>query len=297
MDKTKRQNLPTLYVIATPIGNLSDISPRAKLALECTDTILCEDTRETRKLLSALHVKAPRLERFDAHTDSQQIEIWVNRLKDSALTEEAKCFALVSDAGTPAISDPGALLVKRAREVNVSVIPIPGPSALATFLSAAGFSETAFTFRGFFPKKEKEQIQELALCNESQTSRLYVWFESPKRIQQSLERVAQQFSAVQVVAAKELTKIYEQFFSGVALDVYAQVKKEIADQGERGEWCFAILFEDQTKVINSSDWVNSLEKLLKSRLSAPRAARQISQYFGIPRKTVYEMALKICGKK
>jgi 16S rRNA (cytidine1402-2'-O)-methyltransferase len=299
MEVTKRQNLPGLYVIATPIGNLSDLSPRALCQLEQADTILCEDTRETRKLFSALKLKSPRLERFDAHTQPAQIEHRVQRLLNG------ESLALVSDAGTPAISDPGAKLVQCARQAGVPVIPIPGPSALTTFLSAAGFLETTFTFRGFFPKKNKDQEKELSVCQSAQVSRLFVWFESPKRIHKTLLFVASKFPLLQCVAAKELTKMHELFFSGTLAHVSAQVKNEIETEGEKGEWCFALLFDSQLPAQSETEWIQALEILLKILVSpsgntpgiVSHAARQISQYFGISKKIVYEMALVLLEKK
>lgn len=135
--------MPGLWVVATPIGNLGDLSPRAREALELADAILCEDTRRTARLAAALGISTP-LERLDAHAGPRAIEKAVKRL------EAGESLALVTDAGTPAISDPGAALVAAARDAGVAITPFPGASAVMTLLSVAGFHETPFTFRGFF---------------------------------------------------------------------------------------------------------------------------------------------------
>ncbi len=242
MNDTKRQVLPNgLWVVATPIGNLEDVTPRIRMAIEEADLILCEDTRRTANLLAFFGSRADsgRLMRMDAYTSSQQIQKWVQ-----ALTH-GKSFALVTDAGTPGISDPGAILVEAAHQAGVRVTPVPGPCSVVTLLSVSGFRENAFCFRGFFPRKENEKKQELQLALQSAQSggiSVNVWLDSPKRIRKTLEIVAESFPKALLCVGKELTKVYERVFWGEAAEVFTQVTEVLKQQGELGEWCFAIAF-------------------------------------------------------
>ncbi len=305
MKETKRQNLPSspvfcgkLWIVATPIGNLEDITDRARKVLKCVDVILCEDTRRGMQLLSALSL-SNRVERFDAHASPLRISGFVERLRGG------ESFAITTDAGTPGMSDPGAKLVYAAHQAGIHVTPIPGASALTVFLSASGFSETAFVFRGFFPRKDSERRKELDLALASELADLLIWFESPERISQALSMVADHSSNAHLVAAKELTKLHEKFFSGNAKQVAERVYDEIKREGCVGEWCFGVSFaeikrgnkKNRVGTEKSLDWVKTLACLIDARIPASDAARRVSQYFGIQKKTAYEAALKISGKK
>lgn len=292
--------LPGLWIIATPIGNLAEISARAKEGLQKANAILCEDTRQSRKLLSALGMTALKLERCDEQVlrnRPEKIKNWIQRLK------QGEILALISDAGTPAVCDPGAVLVQEVRKAGIRVSPFSGPSSLMTFLSACGVLENSFGFKGFFPRKNSERELELRCASQCEAIRFFIWFESPQRIVGVLTLVARLFPQHEVVVSKELTKIYEKFFSGTATQVLEEVKKEITTSGKRGEWCFAIRFTAKNPtavdaaVAESSDWIKALENLINSRFSVSRAAKKISQDFGIRREVVYEMALQILGKK
>jgi 16S rRNA (cytidine1402-2'-O)-methyltransferase len=284
-----------LWVVATPIGNLEDLAPRARQALSDAQAILCEDTRRTSHLLSALGIHK-RLERFDAHTTPERVEELVVRL------QAGESLALVSDAGTPAVSDPGARLVARAREMGVVVTPLPGPSAVLTLLSVAGFNETAFVFRGFFPRKASEREAEFKNVEAGTMlglSRVFVWFESPERISEALAQVAEKLPRARVVAAKELTKLHERFFVGCAADAAKAVEIELSVEGTRGEWCFALELPepDPAAARDSSDWVKALQCLLNVQVPLSGAAREVSQQFGVARNRVYEKGLALSGKK
>ncbi len=302
-DERKRQNLPAkpgLWLVATPLGNIQDFSPRARLALENADAVLCEDTRRTSRLIAAVGLEGIRLERLDEHASEHQIGRFVERLL------EGESFAVVTDAGTPGVSDPAAAIVRAARDAGVSVTPIPGPSAVTALLSICGFRETAFTFRGFFPRKDSEREKEVRMAADSPVSRLCVWFESPERISESLAILAREQSSARVVACKELTKIHEKTFDGTAEEVARHVADEIAREGALGEWVFAVMFAQQS--VSESDeaelaeqknaeWTKALRMLLDVPLSASDAARRVSQHFGAPKKLVYDLALKLSGKK
>lgn len=196
----------SLYIIATPIGNLEDITLRAIRILKEVDLVLCEDTRETRKLLNHYGIKT-MTQSYHAQSKLSKIDSIIEMLQGG------RNIALVSDAGTPAISDPGSLLIKRVKEElsEIKVIPIPGPSALTTAFSASGITGGDFVFLGFLPhKKGRETLfREIA-----ESKRTYVFYESTHRIIKTLESI-QKFSPEKtVILARELTKIYEEFLEG-----------------------------------------------------------------------------------
>lgn len=298
MTTSKKQDLPSgIWVVATPIGNLSDLTERARRALGSAGKIACEDTRETLKLLSALGIERPEggLTRLDAHSGPREIEALLEWVEEGP----ERSVALVTDAGTPGISDPGARLVAAARARGVQITPVPGASAVATLLSAAGFDETAYAFLGFFPRKSIERRKLLGECERSPVARVFVWFESPHRIAEALAEVAEAVPGATVLAAKELTKLHERFFAGDAAEANSRVADEIGREGEKGEWAFAVRFQEAAgeDARDSSEWLKTLKCLLDAQVSASEAARQVSQHFGVARKPVYEAALRISGKK
>ena len=207
--------MATLYIIGTPIGNLEDITLRALRVLNEADLILCEDTRVTGRLLSKYEIKTPKMS-YHAQSKIAKAD------KILELLAEGKTLALVSDAGTPCISDPGVLLVEQVRErfgSEVDIVPIPGPSALVTALSAAGISVAEFTFLGFLPhKKGRETLfKEIA-----SSSRVMVFYESTHRIEKALESLEKFCGGERhVIVARELTKIYEEFVRGTVAEVRA----------------------------------------------------------------------------
>jgi 16S rRNA (cytidine1402-2'-O)-methyltransferase len=214
------------YVVATPIGNMGDITLRAIEILKSVDLILCEDTRETGKLLNKYGIKKPTMS-YHAQSKLSKTD------KIFALLEEGKNLALVSDAGTPGISDPGAMLVSQIKSntsVNVDVIPIPGATALVTALSASGFPTHDFTFLGFLPhKKGRETLfKEIAL-----SKRTMVFYESPHRILKTLESLQKFCPNKKVCIARELTKIYEEFKTGSAKELLEYLTENpIKQKGE-----------------------------------------------------------------
>ncbi|MEN9722666.1 MAG: rRNA ((1402)-2-O)-methyltransferase [Pseudomonadota bacterium] len=314
-DASSVSGLPSgLWIVATPIGNLSDISERARNALSHASVVLCEDTRRTRALIHALGLSAreseagdeatrDRLRRFDRHTDLATIDVWI-----SEILNEQKSFAVVSDAGTPGISDPGALLVQRARARGVCITPVPGPSAVTTLMSVAGWPEAEwFQFHGFLPRGHQE-IQEVLLrvsrsIGESQRAGVSIWFESPERVVGALEQLDQTFSedsAVEVFAAKELTKWHERHFVGAPALVLSQVRQEVEQEGARGEWVLAIRVprvDSSAKIAEAPGFSESAEKALRclsdAGVKASEAAKVLSQHFGIPRAEAYEKFLAL----
>ncbi len=194
-----------LYVVATPIGNLEDLTFRALKVLECVDHIACEDTRHSRKLLTKYNLKK-RLISYFQPKERQKIPIIINLLK------EGKDVALISDAGTPGISDPGYPLIKEAIDQNIGVIPIPGASALTTSLSAAGLPTHRVLFVGFPPPK-KEAMRKLLRSLEVETGTL-VFYLPPRKLSEFCQLIQEVLGERPVVIARELTKIYEEFLRG-----------------------------------------------------------------------------------
>ena len=218
------------YIVATPIGNMGDITLRALETLKSVDLILCEDTRVTKKLLDRYEIKKPTMS-YHSHSKLAKTE------KIFDLLREGKDLALVSDAGTPGISDPGALLVSKIKEhfsarqdLAVDIIPIPGVTALIAALSASGLPTHEFTFLGFLPhKKGRETLfKEIA-----ETKRTVVFYESPHRILKTLESLSKFCPGKKVCIARELTKIYEEFKIGTPKEILDYlIESPVKQKGE-----------------------------------------------------------------
>lgn len=210
----------TLYSIATPIGNLSDITLRALETLRTVDIILCEDTRTTKKLLGHYDIKTPT-QSYHQHTSQDGIAHIITALQNG------KTMALVSDAGTPTISDPGSNLVAQVVAAGIEVVPIPGAVAFVTALQAAGVDTSQFVYVGFIPHKKGRQTLFSMIANETRT---VVAYESPHRLLKTLE--ALRTSTRKVVVARELTKIHEEFVRGSAEEVYQTFAQRQHIKGE-----------------------------------------------------------------
>ncbi len=202
--------LGTLFVVATPIGNLGDITVRALEVLGSVDLIAAEDSRVTYRLLSHYNIQK-KIVTFNAHATQKVIESLINNLK------QGLSIALVTDAGTPAISDPGSLLVNLVKEQQAGkIVPIPGPSALTAAYSASGILGGNFTFYGFLPHKKG---RETLFKEISASQRVSVFYESPHRILKTLESLQKHAPNMKLVIARELTKIYEEFVDGTASEI------------------------------------------------------------------------------
>jgi len=217
----------TLYVVATPIGNLEDLTLRALRVLKEVELVACEDTRRTRGLLSHFDIHVPVTSYF-AHNQLTKGEALLRVLR------EGKSVALVTDAGTPGISDPGFLLVRAAREAGIAVVPVPGPSAVIAALSAAGVPADRFVFDGFLPVKPGRRLHRLEALRALEMT--VVCYESPHRILASLEAIAQVFGAAEIVVARELTKQFEEIVRGTA----AALRERFAAATVRGEFTLVI---------------------------------------------------------
>jgi 16S rRNA (cytidine1402-2'-O)-methyltransferase len=217
----------TLYVVATPLGNLEDITLRALRVLKEVALIACEDTRRTRVLLTHFGIHAPVTSYFEHN----------KRVKGARLLETLRAgqsVALVTDAGTPGISDPGFLLVRHAREAGVPVVPVPGPSAVATALSAAGVPADRFVFEGFLPVKAGRRLRRLEALRELEMT--VVCYESPHRVLGALEAIARVFGGREIVVAREMTKQFEEIVRGPA----AALRERFGAGPVRGEFTLII---------------------------------------------------------
>ena len=228
MEREPNPRAGVLYVVGTPIGNLEDITLRALKTLAEADLIAAEDTRRTRKLLSRREIVGKRLESYHDHNKEARTPSLLRRL------EQGESVALVTDAGTPGLSDPGYYLVKRAIEAGIAVVPIPGPSALTAALSSSGLPTDRFAFEGFLPVKSGRRQRRLdALSREPRT---VVLFESPHRITKLLSELEERMAGRQVVIARELTKIHEEFLRGTVREVTERIGRRKA----RGEYVVLI---------------------------------------------------------
>ena len=217
----------TLYVVATPIGNLEDITLRALRVLKEVGLVACEDTRRTRTLLTHFGIHVPVTSYFE-HNKLAKGPAILKTLR------EGKSVALVTDAGTPGISDPGFLLVREAREAGIPVVPVPGPSAVVAALSAAGIPADSFVFDGFLPVKPGKRIHRLEALRELEMTR--VCYESPHRILAALEAIGQVFGQAEIVVARELTKQFEEILRGTP----EALRERFAAGTVRGEFTLVI---------------------------------------------------------
>lgn len=271
-----------LDVIATPIGNIGDLSPRAREALAAADVVLAEDTRRTATLLTACGISRPLLSLHD-HNEAQRCEALLARLS------AGEVLALVSDAGTPLLSDPGFVLVRAAAAAGIEVRTIAGPSAVTAALAVAGLPTDRFVFEGFLPTASGER--RAALLRLSQEPRTIVLFEAPHRIAAALAELAAAFGAQRTaVIARELTKIHETVYRGT-LESLQQRAGSDADMA-RGEITLVIAGSPEAEEGDTALLARLLPLLLKD-LPPARAAAIAAQISGVPRRVAYEQAIQL----
>ncbi len=271
----------TLYVVATPLGNLSDLSPRAAEVLRQAEVVAAEDTRRTRGLLSHLGA-SPTLLSFHAHSGDRRVETLLDILK------EGRDLALVTDAGTPGVSDPGTDLVSAALDAGLAVVPIPGPSAVATALSAAGLPADRYLFLGFVPRKGTERSRLLARAAVEEWS--VVLFEAPTRLVTLLEDLAAAAGPGRTaLVARELTKLHEELRRGTL----AELADYYSITPPRGE--LTIVVEGTGAPApppdRSGDAVEEATALLAEGLSRREVARRITETLGISRNDAYRLVM------
>ena len=272
----------TLFVVATPIGNLEDITLRALRILQEVDLIAAEDTRHTRKLLTHFDIHTPLISYYKEKEASRAQEI-VARLLAGAQV------ALVSDAGTPGISDPGGILVHSAQAQGITVVPVPGVSALATILSVAGLTEPSHLFLGFLPSKGTERRKLLrGLKNDAHAM---VFYESPRRIAASLGDCLAELGERRAVIGRELTKVHEEIVAGGLAQLLAGLKAKEAIKGE-----FVVLIEGvRTSAPAQPDNLEDLLRWYRDRreVSLKDAVASIAKDLDLSRSEVYQKALAV----
>ena len=274
-----------MYVVATPIGNLADLTERAAKVLGSVDLIACEDTRHTQKLLQHLGIRKPLISVHE-HNERDRIEQIAAHLVDG------RSIALVSDAGTPLISDPGYPLVNALRQRGHQVVPIPGASALIAALSAAGLPTDRFMFEGFLPHKSGARRERLdGVRNEART---LVFYESRHRILDTLADMRDCFGAERPVCiARELTKAFETFYNGTLEDVLVEIAAH--DNNQKGEFVVMLAGHPSPEPAESVD-IERLFRLLLAELPPKKAAAIVAELTGESKKSLYQKALEIQGK-
>jgi len=273
----------TLFIVATPIGNLNDITFRAVEVLKSVDIILAEDTRHSKKLLLHLDI-SKSISAFHEHNEREKTEVSIGEL------QSGKSIALISDAGTPLISDPGYFLVVQAKIKGLKVIPIPGPSALITALSASGLASDSFTFFGFLPSKQTARLKLLkSLVNRTET---IIFYESPKRILATLTDMQSIFGdSREVCLAKELTKAFETIHTDSIPNL---IKYLTTDQNhQKGEFVILIAANDKIDIAKAETQLDSLLPILCAEMGASKAAKIAAKITGIDKKLCYKRAIDL----
>ncbi|OGW33926.1 MAG: 16S rRNA (cytidine(1402)-2'-O)-methyltransferase [Nitrospirae bacterium GWD2_57_9] len=271
----------TLYIVATPIGNLEDITLRALRILKEVDLIAAEDTRHTRHLLDRHHIDN-QLTSYHDHNKEEKAPVLVSRMLDG------RSIALVTDAGTPGISDPGYFLINLAIDQKIPVVPIPGATAAIAALSISGMPTDSFVFEGFLPSKQMaraKRLQELA-----QEKRTLIFYEAPHKIIKTIEDMLEVLGDRRAVVTRELTKIHEEAIRGAL----SEILKHLSEGTIKGE--FTIILhgasaEPQKQDIDTAEYLKNL--MLHRGLSKKEAIAAAADELGLPKKEVYKESLKI----
>ena len=271
--------MPSLYMVPTPIGNLEDITLRALRVLKEARLIAAEDTRTTRKLLSYYDIHTP-LTSYNDHNKAQKIPVIVTALEEGDV-------ALVSDAGTPGISDPGLELVRAAIDMGISVVSIPGPSAVITALAASGMSADHFLFLGFLPRRKGER--QGLLRSVSGLPYTVVIFEAPHRLQATLADLQEVLGDRPAAAVREATKLHEEVFRGTV----SQCLEHFAIP--RGEFTLVISGKLRGEAPSPLEAEERLRALLEQGVSSREAREQVAAETGLPRRELYQLWLGLKG--
>jgi 16S rRNA (cytidine1402-2'-O)-methyltransferase len=268
-----------LYLVATPIGNLEDITYRAVRVLNEADVIACEDTRQTRKLLDHYGIQKPTVS-YHEHNESERAEELAARLRGGAV------IALVSDAGMPLVSDPGYRLVRAAVESGIPVTPIPGPSAALTALAASGLPTDAFHFAGFLPHKPGQRLKALDAIAEEQAT--VIFYEAPHRLLEALEAIDEVLGARRIVVARELTKLHEEFLRGTAAEIRATLEQRDSVKGE-----ITILIGKAVEPEpDDTPLPDAVEALVRDGTPRMDAIKQVARRRGLSKREVYAQLVR-----
>ena len=267
-----------LYLVSTPIGNLEDITLRALRVLREADLIACEDTRQTRKLLDHFGIAKPTVS-YHEHNEAARARELAEKLAAGAN------IALVSDAGTPLVSDPGYRLVRAAIEAGVPVVPIPGASAALSALAGSGLPTDSFRFCGFLPAKQGQRRKALeSLRGESCT---LIFYEAPHRVMESLTDIEAVFGERSVVVARELTKMHEEFLRGPAAAVRARLAGKVAVKGE----ITILIGKQEESVADEAAAEQEVRSLERQGMARMEAVKQVAKARGIPKRELYRRVI------
>ena len=271
-----------LYVVATPIGNLGDITIRSLKILSCVDLILCEDTRTSKKLTNKFKIKTP-LKPFHKYNSGRSIPDIIKRLKVGL------SIALISDSGTPIISDPGSDLVNACIASDIKVYSLPGPSAVIASLVHSNFSDISFQFRGFFPRQKKEINKAIDLLKTVDCP--VIFFESPKRILKTLNTLSEKCGNHNITLVRELTKKNEEIFNSSIFDLIQVLGRR---RKILGEITFIIepLQKQNSNNINNRDIIVLSKRLSEEGLNISEISKIISKDFNISKREVYQLLIK-----
>lgn len=280
---TNKETKKNLYIISTPIGNMSDISLRAIETLKKTDYILCEDTRVSKNLLNKYQIKSHLISNHKFNEKK-------NLIKIIKLIKEGYIISLISDAGTPSISDPGTILINECIKNNIEIIPLPGPSATISAVSISGFSEKFF-FYGFFPEKQKLLEEDLEVLSKIDCS--IVFFISPRKVNKIIPYIKKNFSGRKILICREMTKFYEEY-------IRSEVDKlELFNNNLKGELTIVISEninqKKESQILNESD--KRLISKMINKLSIKEITDLINQNKKISKKIIYDYCLKIKNEK
>jgi len=269
-------------VVATPIGNLGDLSPRAVEALGAADAIACEDTRRTRKLLAHAGVKAPTLITVNDHTEARQVRSVLARI------ERGERVAVVSDAGTPGISDPGERLVASASAAGLAVEVVPGASAAISALVVSGLPTGRFVFEGFLPRKGSGRGERIdTLRDEQRTAILY---EAPHRVRHTVAELADALGPLRRVAVvRELTKLHEEIWRGTL----AGAVDHLGEREPRGEYVLVLGGAAPPAAPSDDDVTEALRSRLAAGEDKKTATAEVAKQLRVPKRTVYEIATRL----
>ena len=273
--------MSNLYIVATPIGNLDDITIRAKKILQNVEIIIAENTYNSKKLLRNINSNA-RIIQYNDHSKKKDIEYILDILNNNDI-------ALITDAGTPGVCDPGALIVKISKKYNHKIIPIPGPSSIVAAFSVSGISSNEFQFIGFLPKKQKARQDKILEIKNSTIPT--VMFESPHRFNQTIIDIKKIMPNREIFIAKEITKIFETLIHGNAEKIQSKFSKE----NIKGE--FVIIINGDKKKKNNTTKNNDIEKILKTmkreNISGKIASKIVSENFNISKSSAYKLFLDL----
>ena len=286
----------TLYIVGTPIGNLKDVTYRAVETLASVDMIACEDTRHTAVLLKHYGISKPLVSYYKQKEKAASSKI-------AEALEEGKNVALVTDAGMPCVSDPGAVLVKECRERGIRIESVPGPSAVVTAMSVSGITDGKFAFIGFLPDKNADRRE---LLGETKAYGIpLIFYTAPHDLKKTLAELLNAYGDRRVTVVKELTKIHESVYEGtlssveeltkIHESVYEGTLSSVEIEDERGE--FVLIVEPDEEAGEKADPAEALEELLASGVSPAEAARRVALKCNLNRNAVYALALKLKNKR